>query len=139
MQEQAQYVEHPEYKSDEPVLTVQAYQKPNDTQTYYRLLNIKNELIAESIPNLYVARMMAIAERLKEHMWEFGYDYAFSLCERTGCPDYDLLAFRESFYADTEGIRAAALRVHDALELLEYADAGWDESLREKVVAGKPS
>lgn len=121
-----QYEPHPDYELDIPVLTVQAYSKPDDSRTYYRVVDSKNVVVASDIPDLHMARTLAVASRLVSHTRYLSEAYAKMLLGRLDLSNHGLVDIitGDAPLSEDEEVDAVsdALMVLDVKDLVEFVD-----------------
>jgi hypothetical protein len=121
-----QFEPHPDYELDIPALTVEAYTKHSDSQTYYRVVDSQNVVVANDVPDLHTARTFAVATRVLAHTGYLADFYVNMLLSRldisrSGLSDIiDGVANLRGH--DEEQAVAAALMASDALGLVNYVD-----------------
>lgn len=133
MAQLARYEPHPDYELDIPALTVEAYTKQSDSQTYYRVVDSQNVVVANDIPDLHTARTFAVATRVLAHTGYLGEFYGNMLLSRldmSRCGLSDIIDGVSNLRGHDEGQSvAAALMASDALGLVEYVDEVSPKSL----------
>lgn len=121
-----QYEPHPDYELDTPVLAVDAYSKQDDSLTYYRLVDLKNVVVASDIPDLHMARTLAVASRLVSHTRYLSEAYAKMLLGRLDLSNHGLVDIitGDAPLSEHEEVDAVsdALMVLDAKDLVEFVD-----------------
>lgn len=126
MAQLARFETHPDYELDIPALTVEAYTKQSDSQTYYRLVDSQNVVVANDILDLHTARTFAVASRVLAHtgyLADFYGNMLLSRLDMSRCGLSEIIDGVANLRGhDAEQAVAAALMARDALGLVEYVD-----------------